>query len=81
MVILCFGFRWIPTLWPEPLAPGVDPDSVPSHLLPIRPPMRPPVPEGVPQWASGNSVLEIAPTELSSELRWAADGAWVMRCS
>ena len=45
LVILCFGFRWIPTIWPDPLPPDVDPDSVPSHLVPIRPPQRPPVPE------------------------------------
>jgi len=79
LVVLCYGFRWIPTIWPPPLPPDVDPDTVPTHLLPIRPPERPPVPEGVPTWASGNSVLEIAPTELSDDLQWAADGAWVMR--
>ena len=26
-----------------------------------------------------SEVLEIAPTELSDDLQWAADGAWVMR--
>ncbi|CAE7200134.1 unnamed protein product [Symbiodinium sp. CCMP2592] len=79
LVVLCYGFRWLPTIWPPPLPPDVDPDTIPQHLIPIRPPQRPPVPEGVPTWASGSSVLEIQPTNLSSELQWAADGAWVMR--
>ena len=30
-------------------------------------------------WFSPSKVLEIAPTELSDDLQWAADGAWVMR--
>eukprot|EP00434_Breviolum_minutum_P010338 symbB.v1.2.009122.t1/scaffold552.1/size189238/1 len=79
LVVLCYGFRWIPTIWPDPLPPDVDPETVPTHLLPIRPPERPPVPEGVPTWASGNSILEVKPTELTGALQWAADGAWVMR--
>ena len=31
----------------------VDPDTVPTHLLPIRPPERPPVPEAWPKMARG----------------------------
>ena len=35
--VVCFVVWWN---WPQ-----VDPDTVPTHLLPIRPPQRPPVPE------------------------------------
>jgi len=77
----CYGFRWIPTVWPDPLPPDVDPATIPAQFLPVYPPERPPLPEPVPPWSGGSPVLEITatPSDLKSAPQWAADGAWVLR--
>lgn len=74
---LCYGFEWLPTIWPDPLPPNVSIADVPEHLIPIRPPVRPPLPKAIPPWADGMAVIEI---EAASDApKWAAGGAWVMR--
>eukprot|EP00930_Biecheleria_cincta_P034426 TRINITY_DN23798_c0_g1_i1.p1 TRINITY_DN23798_c0_g1~~TRINITY_DN23798_c0_g1_i1.p1 ORF type:complete len:3571 (-),score=339.86 TRINITY_DN23798_c0_g1_i1:50-9406(-) len=74
---LCYGFYWLPTIWPARLPPNVSEADVPEHLIPILPPIRPPLPLAIPPWADGVAVIQIEAAQEGP--KWAAGGAWVMR--
>eukprot|EP00931_Biecheleriopsis_adriatica_P048501 TRINITY_DN28018_c0_g1_i1.p1 TRINITY_DN28018_c0_g1~~TRINITY_DN28018_c0_g1_i1.p1 ORF type:complete len:3899 (-),score=525.31 TRINITY_DN28018_c0_g1_i1:23-11719(-) len=77
----CYGFQWLPTIWPPPLPDDVDELLIPEYLRPVYPPVRPPLPPSVPDWAGTSNVVVITGSDhIEDSPKWAAgSGAWVLR--